>query len=89
MDATAIALMSQAEAKLEALQAKYANCDRAIALTHLQTALLWLQRGNVVDTSLASAIMPPLPDDPGWLERMQGGSLTAADVTAIEEESDG
>lgn len=74
----AIALMSRAEVELLELQAKSANRDRAIALTHLQTAILWLHKGNFNAALIAVAATEgersPTPDDPQWLDKMRGES---------------
>jgi hypothetical protein len=40
----AIELLLEAEQELNNVQSKGANRNRAIAITHLQTALLWLHK---------------------------------------------
>lgn len=58
MDKQAIDLLVQAEKELQALQVKSASRDRAVALTHLQTALLWLHKPVMDDVMARVTVVP-------------------------------
>lgn len=75
--------LRDAEAELQTLQTASANRDRAIALTHLQTALLWLCKPRT-PSEWKPDIMPPLPDDPNWMVKLQGDAPADAPFYTTE-----
>lgn len=48
MNSSALELLKQAESLLQQAQIEGANRDRAIAITNLQTAILWLEKAEKV-----------------------------------------